>query len=277
MDIRQNEPDETLRRISFHITLADGITPAIAEAGGQPSMMINDAAPTTAGLGVLVASNAASGDYYAQLTQAAVNITELSKIVGQYKGFTTAEAVVIPVQIIMNTPSDVYSIVAHAAYGLSALKTLIGGLVTGVWAYATRKLTSREIKAGENIASQESMVRFISNGNIPYMETVIDDIPVEIIRGDRRKLPLPLSAGWDITGRKAYFILKKVAEADNATAIVNRECTIIDAVNCEIVLTEDETAIVDIYHAEVEVRDLDETNPQTAKQFPVKIKQDVRQ
>jgi hypothetical protein len=119
----------------------------------------------------------------------------------------------------------------------------------------------------------------LTPGVLQNVITITDGTPQEIVRGDKKKLTFYLGAEWDLTGRKAYFIAKAVPTADNAEAIVNRECVVTDEINgiCEITLTESETSIVDIYHAEVEVRDADDTNPQTALQFKLKIIQDVRQ
>lgn len=118
----------------------------------------------------------------------------------------------------------------------------------------------------------------ISTGVLQTMITVSGDA-VEIVRGDEKKLSFNLGSGWDLTGKKAYFIAKALPTADNSTAIANRVCTITDALNgaCEITLTNAETAVVGKYYAEVEVRNADESSPKTALQFTLLIKQDVRQ
>lgn len=53
-------------RVYFQITLTDGVSPALSEAGGQPQISVNGAALTTDGIGTLVSSG--SGSYYAQLS-----------------------------------------------------------------------------------------------------------------------------------------------------------------------------------------------------------------
>jgi hypothetical protein len=102
---------------------------------------------------------------------------------------------------------------------------------------------------------------------------------VDIRRGDVVTFTFSLGPSWPLTGKKAYFIAKKDRTASNSTAIVNRECTVTDAANgvAEIALTDAETAAVGSYYAEVEVRDADDTNPKTARQFTLRISQDVRQ
>lgn len=102
---------------------------------------------------------------------------------------------------------------------------------------------------------------------------------VSIVRGDVVTLTFNLGSAWNLTGKKVFFIAKKIKTDSNTTAIVNRECTITDAANgaCKITLAETETTPAGNYYAEVEVRDIDETNPQTARQFIFKINQDVRQ
>jgi hypothetical protein len=102
---------------------------------------------------------------------------------------------------------------------------------------------------------------------------------ITIIRGDEKLLTFNLGTAWNLTGKKAYFCAKTLPTADNSTAIVNRICTITDAINggCEITLTATETAAIGKYFAEVEVRNTDESSPKTAMQFTLIIKQDGRQ
>jgi hypothetical protein len=99
IDIKKNEATATYRRMYFHcVDVTDGMTPETGEAGGQPQVSVNgDAFGTQAIIGVLVAIG--NGRYYAELTQAGVNIADRSVIEGRYKSANTAEAVGTTVQI----------------------------------------------------------------------------------------------------------------------------------------------------------------------------------
>jgi hypothetical protein len=116
-------------------------------------------------------------------------------------------------------------------------------------------------------------------GVLQSQVAVLDRDPVTIVRGDAATLTFELGAAWDLTGKVAYLCVKADPGADNDTAIVDRTLTVIDAEagGCGITLTEQETATVGKYYAEVEVADADGTsNPRTAIQFPLLIVQDVR-
>jgi len=119
----------------------------------------------------------------------------------------------------------------------------------------------------------------LSAGVLQLAATSLGTAPVSITRGDAKTLTFNLGTGWPLGGKKVYFIAKKDRLAANSTAIVNRETTITDAVNgvSTIDLTSAETAAVGYYYAEVEVRDADDTNARTARQFILSIAQDVRQ
>lgn len=149
-----------------------------------------------------------------------------------------------------------------------------------VWEYPTRTLSSRNIAANEDLAREQTLTGNISSGVLQNMVTVTDSSPQAIIRGDIKSFTFNLGVQWDLTGgKKVYFIAKADRKADNSTAIVNRECTVTDAANgvATITLTSAETQTVGAYYAEVEVRDSDDTNPHTARQFFLRISQDVRQ
>jgi len=307
MEIKKNQPDASKRLAFLTIILLDG-TPAADEAGYQALISIDGAAGITEGIGVLVAIDAAKGEYCAQLTQAAVNIAQHSMIIPMYtRAGITFPAMSIPIQIVENTPSDVYAVVnhgtyglaalrnlidaldlvvvstyaviTHATYGLSALKTLIDGLVAGVWSYATRKLTSREIVSGESIARQETMTGSVSAGVINNAMTVADNDVVEIVQGNATPFTINLGTAWPLTGKKVYFTAKADKSAADATAIFDITCTVTDAVNgvCTATLTALQTAVVGKYYAEIEVRNTDESSPLTAKLFTLIIKEKVRQ
>lgn len=98
--VKKNEATAAYRRMFFQIVdSVDGITPETGEAGGQPEVSVNgDVFGTQAIIGVLVAIG--NGRYYAELTQAGVNIADRSVIEGRYKSANTAEAVGTTVQIV---------------------------------------------------------------------------------------------------------------------------------------------------------------------------------
>lgn len=317
--IKKNEATAGLRRMYFHcVDATDGMTPETGEAGGQPQVSVNgDAFGTQTIIGVLVAIG--NGRYYAELTQAGVNIADRSIIEGRYKSANTAEAIGTTIQILEKVPLDavtdiatldgkvvavkaktdlipaspategnvtavgnavtaVYNIVAHVTYGLSAIKTLIDGLASAVWAYATRTLSSRNITTGENIARQETMTSSVSNGVLQNAMTVSDEETQEIVRGDVKTFTFNLGTAWDLTGKKVYFMAKSKKSDTDIDALFDKACTITDAVNgvCTATLTATNTATAGKYFAEVEVRNTDESSPQTALQFVLQINDDIR-
>lgn len=354
--IKKNEATAGLRRMYFHcVDATDGMTPETGEAGGQPQVSVNgDAFGTQEIIGVLVAIG--NGRYYAELTQAGVDIADRSIIEGRYKSANTAEAIGTTIQILEKVPLDavtdiatldakvvivdtvvdavktetdkitavkaktdiitsdpatatiqgqikaktdliptspategnvtavgnavtaVYNIVAHATYGLSAIKTLIDGLASAIWTYATRTLSSRNITTGENIARQETMTSSVSNGVLQNAMTVSDEETQEIVRGDVKTFTFNLGTTWDLTGKKVYFMAKSKKSDTDANALFDKTCTITDASNgvCTTSLTATNTATAGKYFAEVEVRNTDESNPQTALQFVLQINDDIR-
>ena len=119
----------------------------------------------------------------------------------------------------------------------------------------------------------------VSTGVLQLAITQTDNSPVTIVRGDAKTLVFDLGSGWPLSNKKVYFTAKKYREAQNSSAIINREATITDEVNgvARIDLLSSETATVGSYYAEVEVRNSDDTVPHTARQFILRIVQDVRQ
>jgi hypothetical protein len=119
----------------------------------------------------------------------------------------------------------------------------------------------------------------VSAGVIQKYITSLGISPIVVIRGDEKPITFNLGTGWPLTGKKVYFIAKSSAAASNSTAIVNREATIIDEVQgiANFTLASSETSTIGSYYAEIEVRNTDNTVPQTARQFTLKIVQDIRQ
>jgi hypothetical protein len=88
--VKTNEATAARRRVYFYcVDATDVKTPELTEAGGQPQCSLDGEAYTNTGIGVLVA--AGNGDYYADLTQAKVNVAN-GVIKTRYKSANTAEA-----------------------------------------------------------------------------------------------------------------------------------------------------------------------------------------
>jgi len=94
--VKTNEATASRRRVAFHPVLAtDGMTPSLTEAGGQPKISIDGGQWQTTGIGVLVDVHDTdgvthTGMYYAELTQAIVNVANAG-IRTWYKGTLTAQ------------------------------------------------------------------------------------------------------------------------------------------------------------------------------------------
>ncbi|MDI6808262.1 MAG: BppU family phage baseplate upper protein [Candidatus Eisenbacteria bacterium] len=160
-------------------------------------------------------------------------------------------------------------------------RTLTGfdTLVVSIWSYVARKLTSRNIAEGEDIAREQTITGNLAAGILQNLVTVSSIAEQKIKRGDVKSFTFNLGTQWNLTDKKPYFCVKVSPTDPNASAKVNRVCTITDPVNgvCTITLTAEETAVIGSYSAEIEVRDADDTNPRTALQFTLTIQQDVRQ
>jgi hypothetical protein len=116
-------------------------------------------------------------------------------------------------------------------------------------------------------------------GVLQDLETLVDSEVISITRGDAKRLTFSLGTAWNLTGRKAYLCVKKKKTDLDSASIVNRVITITDVVNGVgyIDLTTDETNNLGFFDAEVEVRDTDESDPNTALTFKIQFTQDVRQ
>lgn len=94
--VNKNESTAARRRFYFFLVDAtDGKTPEEGENGGQPQISIDGAAWTNVGIGTLVHVGGAGtneGQYYAELTQTAVNIDGPTEIHARYKSANTTEA-----------------------------------------------------------------------------------------------------------------------------------------------------------------------------------------
>jgi len=102
--VNKNESTAARRRFYFYLVDAtDGKTPEEEENGGQPQISIDGATWTNTGIGTLVHVGAADtneGQYYADLTQAAVNIDGPTEIHARYKSANTTEARALNVVIV---------------------------------------------------------------------------------------------------------------------------------------------------------------------------------
>ena len=89
--ILTNEATAARRQVYFDLRDAtDGITAETGEAGGQPQISTNGGAWTNTGIGTL--TSIGSGEYYAEVTQSATNITAGGRIKTRYKSANTAES-----------------------------------------------------------------------------------------------------------------------------------------------------------------------------------------
>jgi len=101
--VQLNEAVAARRRVYFQCVDAfDGMTPELAEAGGQPEVSTNGAAFVgAAAIGVLVAIG--NGRYYAELTAASVN-TAGDLLETRYKSANTAEIPGDSIEIVNHNP-----------------------------------------------------------------------------------------------------------------------------------------------------------------------------
>lgn len=100
--IKAGEATAARRRIAFDLRGTDGITPALAEAGGQPQINIDGAGWTDTGVGTLVADG--FGSYHADLTSGAVAVAG-PVIRSRYKSAATAECPGDTVQVVAFDPA----------------------------------------------------------------------------------------------------------------------------------------------------------------------------
>lgn len=105
------ETVSTQRDVYFQLVSTDGITPATAEAGGQPQISVNHGAWTNTGISTL--THIGNGRYYATIT--AVTLTTAGQhIETRYKSATTAECPGDTIYVVSFDPyTDVASILAH--------------------------------------------------------------------------------------------------------------------------------------------------------------------
>jgi hypothetical protein len=89
--VKMNEATAARRRVYFYcVDATDGMTPETGEASGQPQCSLDGESFTNTGIGVL--THMGNGQYYADLTQAKVNVAN-GVIKTRYKSANTAEAV----------------------------------------------------------------------------------------------------------------------------------------------------------------------------------------
>src|SRR3990172_2146362 len=98
-----NTATATYRRVYFDLRQSDGLTPATAEAAGQPQISSDGAAWTNIGIGTLTAIG--QGRYYADLTQAAV-LTAGTHIETRFKSANTIECPGTSFHVVAYDPHD---------------------------------------------------------------------------------------------------------------------------------------------------------------------------
>ncbi len=123
MLVLANQGTAARRRMYFHLVDAtDGMTPETGEAGGQPQISSDGGAWTNTGIGTL--NSIGNGDYYADVTLAAVSVAGTS-IKGRYKSANTAECPAVEmVRVVAFDVDDA------AALGLSRLDVATGTRAT---------------------------------------------------------------------------------------------------------------------------------------------------
>ena len=118
--IKANEATASKRTVAFDLRDAtDGLTPELAEEGGQPQIMSDGAAWTNVGIGTLLPAGGAgqgatcAGRYVAVLTQAAV-LTAGTIIETRYKSAATVETPGDSVQVVGFNPSAAFAVAGDA-------------------------------------------------------------------------------------------------------------------------------------------------------------------
>jgi hypothetical protein len=129
-----------------------------------------------------------------------------------------------------------------------------------------------------SLAREATLMSQIGTGVVQGYITVTTGNDINVYRGDASPLTFSLGTGWNLTGKKVFLCVKKSKNAADGTAIVNRECAVVDAAAgiATITLTTAETATADSYYYDVEVRDTDGNNPRTWSIGAFNILEDVR-
>lgn len=123
--VHANTSTAAYRRVYFDLRLADGLSPATAEAAGQPQISTDGGAWTDTGIGTLTAIG--QGRYYADLTQTAV-LTAGTMIETRYKSSNTIECPGDSFHVVAFNPHDSVRIGITSLPNAAA--TTSGGLPT---------------------------------------------------------------------------------------------------------------------------------------------------
>ena len=137
--VKAGETTAAKKRVQFLcVDASDGMAAETGEAGGQPEISTNGGAYTSTGIGVLV--DLGEGNYYAELTDAAVATTGVT-IHPRYKSANTLEAVGTPMQVVVFDP-DAPADLDLAAYEAAAKTgTKLGSLIVATRAGIAGKMT----------------------------------------------------------------------------------------------------------------------------------------
>lgn len=121
--------------------------------------------------------------------------------------------------------------------------------------------------------------QFSVTQGIVQSPAISSESKITVTRGDTRTLTLTLGTAWPLTGKKVYFTVKARPEDANAAAIVAAACTITSAASgiCTYTPAAGDFATAGEYYYDVEVRNADESSPQTAWIGRLVVMQDVRQ
>ncbi len=155
--VKVSEATAARRRVYFQLVLSDGITPALAEAGGQPQISTNGGSWTNTGIGTLTAIG--NGRYYADLTTGAV-ATAGDEIETRYKSLLTAECPGDSVQVVAFDPSDLFVAPGSAA----GRQTRLDGML--------RRLYERGAGGNESVRDRSTgTVQLLDTDDTTVLET----------------------------------------------------------------------------------------------------------
>lgn len=116
-----------------------------------------------------------------------------------------------------------------------------------------------EMDASISALPSSLVVSLESAGVMQNLITVQDGSPLETVQSNVKPISFAFGASWASAGSRIFFTAKADPEADNSTAVINRECTITDdaTMTGSITPTALETAAKGSYYAEFNRFDAD--------------------
>ena len=186
-----------------------------------------------------------------------------------------------------NTPG--YHVVTEARAlwldGLYDVAVYEGVYTDAVGGYDMKVKDDAEVEERASLVSLLAQMAVIAGGNMsrPYValqrRITTSGGRVNYPQGDEVLMTMHVDDSWTLTvTQKIYLCVKKNYSDVNAAAIINRLCTFVDAQTVTITPTDAETDVTPgDYIAEIEVRDANDDNPQTAMQFTFAVIPTARQ